>query len=97
MTTYVPTNLAEQPIAGEGHSGLSDLQVRCLQVARDLPSIPDNGRREAYITTTLGLSATAYWQIIVRLLDSQAAEAAYPVLIHRLRRVVEARNAKRGH
>ncbi len=88
---------AEQPVTGLGHSGLSDLQVRCLQVARDLPSIPDNGRREAYITATLGMSATAYWQIVTRLLDSQAAEAAYPVLIHRLRRRVAQRNAQRGH
>jgi hypothetical protein len=94
MTTTLPT---EQPVTGRGHSGLSDLQVRVLDVARDLPAIPNNGRREAYIVTTLGMSATAYYQHLNRLLDSHAAEAAYPVLIHRLRRIVEQRNAARGH
>jgi hypothetical protein len=97
VSAYAPANLAEQPITGEGHHGLSDLQVRVLDVARDLPSIPDNGRREAYITNRLGISATAFWQHVTCLLDSQAAEAAYPVLIHRLRRRVEQRNAARGH
>ncbi len=89
--------IAEQPVAGLGHDGLSDLQVRVLDVARDLPGIRDDGSRETYITARLGFSSTTFWQHVVRLLDSQAAEAAYPVLIHRLRRVVEARNTRRGH
>ncbi len=87
----------EQPVTGLGHDGLSDLQVRVLDVARDLPSIPDNGRREAYITSRLGFSATTFWQHVNRLLVSEAAEREYPVLIHRLRRIVADRNARRGH
>ncbi len=78
-------------------SVLSQQQRDVLDVARDLPSIPDNGRREQYIVNRLGFSATTFWQHVVRLLDSQAAEAEYPVLIHRLRRLVDERNAKRGH
>ena len=76
---------------------LSQQQRDVLDVARDLPGIRDDGSREQYIVNRLGMSATAYWQHVVRLLDSEAAEAAYPVLVHRLRRQVADRNARRGH
>ena len=87
--------------AHHGHeigSPLSQLQRDVLDIARDLQTIPDGtGRREQYVTTRLGMSYTAYMTHLVRLLDSHAAEREYPVLIHRLRRIVADRNTKRGH
>ena len=64
--------------------------------ARDGPA-DGTGRREQYIVTRFGASSTAYYQHLNRLLDSHAALAAYPVLINRLRRIRDARNAQRGH
>ena len=79
-------------------SPLSDLQRQVLDIARDLATIPDvGGRHHQYIVTRLGMGTTAYYQHLNRLLDSQAALAEYPVLINRLRRIRDARNAQRGH
>lgn len=83
--------------ATEARRDLSAQQRAVLDVARDLPGIRDDGSRERYIAVTLGFSATTYWQHVVNLLSNPAAEAAYPVLIHRLRRQVAERNTRRGH
>lgn len=87
-----------EPSLTSRHPGLTNRDVQILDIARDLATIPDGtGRREQYIATTFGASSTAFYQHLNRLLDSQAALAAYPVLINRLRRIRDARNTQRGH
>lgn len=53
------------------------------------------GAKETAILDRFGLSATRYFQILDHLLDLPAAEAHDPQLVHRLRRVREARRRQR--
>jgi hypothetical protein len=46
-------------------------------------------RKEQVIRDQLGLSAIGYYQILNRLLDSETALAAKPMVINRLRRIRE--------
>lgn len=50
-----------------------------------------SGRKDAAIRQVLGLSPTRYYQLLNALLDSPAAIAAEPALVHRLRRLRERR------
>ncbi|MCV2395969.1 DUF3263 domain-containing protein [Actinotalea sp. M2MS4P-6] len=45
------------------------------------------GTKEAAIHEQLGLSPTAYYQRLNRLLDDPEAVAASPLVVHRLRRI----------
>ena len=53
------------------------------------------GAKETVIRAEFGLSATRYHQILNTLIDLPEALAAEPVLVHRLRRLREARRAAR--
>lgn len=53
------------------------------------------GAKEAAIRAELGLSPTAYYQRLVRLLDDPAAVAHAPMLVGRLRRIRDARRRAR--
>ncbi|WP_462416953.1 DUF3263 domain-containing protein [Kytococcus sp. Marseille-QA3725] len=63
------------------------------------------GAKEQEIRELFGLTTTQYYQRLNRLLDSEAALAADPLLVKRLRRQrdarhttrLEARNRSRGH
>lgn len=53
------------------------------------------GSKEERIRQTFGFSATRYHQLLLSLLDRQDAEAEFPQLVHRLRRLTLARQAER--
>lgn len=49
------------------------------------------GAKERAITDDLGLTPTRYYQELNRLIDDEDAEARYPILVHRLRRLRRSR------
>lgn len=53
------------------------------------------GAKHEAIVTTLNVSPTRYYQIVNRLLSDPAAEAEFPVLVHRLRRLRDHRQSIR--
>lgn len=55
------------------------------------------GRRLEVARRELGLGATEFWAAVARLLADPDAELTEPVLVHRLRRVRDARLAAQGH
>lgn len=56
------------------------------------------GAKETAIWSTFNESPTRYYQRLLVLMDSPAAEAQYPALVRRLRRVRDARReARRAH
>jgi len=49
------------------------------------------GAKEAAISDRFGMSVTRYYQLVARLVDSEAALAYDPVTVYRLRRIASAR------
>ena len=54
------------------------------------------GAKESAIADLFGMSATRYYQVLNQLLDSEAALAADPMLVKRLRRMRDARQRDRA-
>ncbi|WP_101848574.1 DUF3263 domain-containing protein [Zhihengliuella sp. ISTPL4] len=54
------------------------------------------GMKEEAIRARLGMSAARYYQLLGRLIDSEAALAFDPMLVRRLRRLRDARGARRS-
>jgi hypothetical protein len=54
------------------------------------------GAKESAIKETFGLAPAAYYQLLSVLIDSEGAHEAEPMLIKRLRRLRDARSAKRA-
>ncbi|MCK9874429.1 DUF3263 domain-containing protein [Frankia sp. AgPm24] len=54
------------------------------------------GAKEEAIRAEFGLSSTRYYQILNRLIDSEAALVTDPMLVRRLRRLREQRRAARA-
>lgn len=54
------------------------------------------GAKESAISEHLGMSATRYYQLLNQLLDDEAALAADPMLVKRLRRQRDARQRERS-
>ena len=54
------------------------------------------GAKEETIRAQLGMSAARYYQLLGRLIDSEAALAFDPILVGRLRRLRDARSARRS-
>lgn len=54
------------------------------------------GMKEEVIRARLGMSAARYYQLLGRLIDSEAALAFDPMLVGRLRRLRDARGARRA-
>jgi hypothetical protein len=53
------------------------------------------GAKESHIREVLGESPTRYYQRLNALIDTPEAEAAYPLLVRRLRRLRDARREAR--
>ncbi|MGW7576718.1 DUF3263 domain-containing protein [Streptomyces sp. NPDC054765] len=81
------------PGAGENPSGLSARDEAVLAVERR--SWPGPGPKERAIREQLGISPTRYYQLLNALLDDPRAVAHDPVTVNRLRRVRDARRARR--
>ncbi|MGW9427439.1 DUF3263 domain-containing protein [Streptomyces decoyicus] len=79
--------------AGESSSGLSARDEAVLAVERR--SWPGPGPKERAIREQLGISPTRYYQLLNALLDDPRALAHDPVTVNRLRRVRDARRARR--
>jgi hypothetical protein len=77
----------EAPVA------LSDLEVRILEFERQWWRYA--GAKDVGIKQEFNLSAREYYELLNNLIDRQDALAAAPLLIKRLRRLREARLAKR--
>lgn len=54
------------------------------------------GTKEEVIRTQLGMSAARYYQLLGRLIDSEAALEHDPMLVRRLRRIRDSRAARRA-
>lgn len=72
---------------------LSDTDRAVLDLAAR--TYQQEGAREQAIHDQLGMTATRFWQSVNRLLDDPDAYRAQPVLIKRLRRVRDQRQADR--
>nr|WP_307847516.1 DUF3263 domain-containing protein [Streptomyces sp. F63] len=73
--------------------GLTDRDRAVLSVERR--SWPGPGAKERAIREQLGLSPVRYYQLLNALLDDPRALAHDPVTVNRLRRLREARRARR--
>ncbi|MCK7624666.1 DUF3263 domain-containing protein [Streptomyces sp. RS10V-4] len=79
--------------AGGPGQGLSAREAAVLGVERR--SWPGPGAKERAIREQLGISPTRYYQLLNALLDDPRALAHDPVTVNRLRRVRDARRARR--
>lgn len=74
-------------------SALSDLEVRILDFERQWWRYA--GAKDVGIKGQFGLSTREYYELLNNLIDREDALVASPLLIKRLRRLREARLAKR--
>jgi hypothetical protein len=72
---------------------LTDREARILEFERDWWR--HGGAKEASIQTEFGLGVTEYYQVLNALLDNDAALARDPMLVKRLRRMRDSRQAAR--
>ncbi|MEI2715748.1 MAG: DUF3263 domain-containing protein [Candidatus Nanopelagicales bacterium] len=79
--------------AGAG-AGLTDQQAKILEFERTWWRF--GGAKEEAIREQFDLTATRYYQILNRLIDSDAALATDPVLVRRLRRIRQTRQEARS-
>jgi hypothetical protein len=77
----------------EASVALSDFEVRILEFERQWWRYA--GAKDVGIKQEFNLSAREYYELLNNLIDRQDALAAAPLLIKRLRRLREARLAKR--
>lgn len=77
----------------EASVALSDLEMRILEFERQWWRYA--GAKDVGIKQEFNLSAREYYELLNNLIDRQDALAAAPLLIKRLRRLREARLAKR--
>lgn len=81
---------------GGGPGGESELSERARAVlALERQSWPGPGAKERAVRERLGITPTRYYQLLNALLDDPRALAHDPVTVNRLRRVREARRARR--
>lgn len=81
---------------GRGPAGRSELTERDRAVlAVETRSWPGPGAKERVIREELGISPTRYYQLLGVLIDDPLALAHDPVTVNRLRRIRDARRARR--
>ncbi len=84
-------------IAEEGTAGTAGLAARDLAIlAFERRWWRFAGAKEEAIRRELGLSPTAYYQLLNRLLDDPSALQVEPVLVDRLRRLRATRDRRRA-
>ncbi|MBH1936088.1 DUF3263 domain-containing protein [Streptomyces sp. AV19] len=74
-------------------SGLSERDLAVLALERE--PWPGPGAKERAVRERLGITPTRYYQLLNALLDDPRALAHDPVTVNRLRRLREARRARR--
>lgn len=70
---------------------LSERDVLVLQIMKKHPR--SQGAREREARELLGLTGTAFHQLVNALIDTEAALAHDPLLVHRLQRIRDGRQA----
>jgi Protein of unknown function (DUF3263) len=75
-------------------AGLSDLEFEILGFEKQWWQYP--GTKEKAVRERFALSPTRYYQLLNELIDKQAALAAEPLLVRRLRRLRAARQKARS-
>nr|WP_268977949.1 DUF3263 domain-containing protein [Streptomyces sp. GS7] len=84
---------ADGTVGAGAERGLSSRDEAVLALERR--SWPGPGAKERAIREQLGISPTRYYQLLNALLDDPRALAHDPVTVNRLRRVRDARRARR--
>jgi hypothetical protein len=82
---------------GQDSAALSELEAQILEFERAWWRF--GGEKEDAIREQFDMNATRYYQTLNRLIDSEAALSADPVLVRRLRRLRQTRQEARsaGH
>ncbi|MFI0739472.1 DUF3263 domain-containing protein [Streptomyces sp. NPDC021100] len=82
----------DRPLSGSDRP-LSERDLAVLALERR--SWPGPGAKERVVRERLGITPTRYYQLLNALLDDPRALAHDPVTVNRLRRLREARRARR--
>ena len=85
---------AEADATGSASTGLSETEAAILGFERQWWKYA--GAKETAIRELFDMSATRYYQVLNQLLDSEAALAADPMLVKRLRRMRSSRQRERS-
>ncbi|GAA1648226.1 DUF3263 domain-containing protein [Georgenia ruanii] len=85
---------AATPAESAVPAGLSETEAQILAFERQWWKYA--GAKETAIRELFDMSATRYYQVLNQLLDSEAALAADPMLVKRLRRMRSARQRERS-
>lgn len=80
--------------SAEDRGGLSDVEKAMLTFAGRF--YRESGHAADAIRDEFGLTVTRFWQLTNALLDTQAALAHDPVLVHRLQRIRAQRDTGRA-
>ena len=72
---------------------LTDIEQQMIDTETEWWST--NGGKEAAIADRFGMSATRYYNLLNRLIDSEAALAYDPITVNRLRRIRSERSSSR--
>ena len=80
--------------AGSAGAGLTETEAAILSFERQWWKYA--GAKETAIRELFDMSATRYYQVLNQLLDSEAALAADPMLVKRLRRMRSSRQRERS-
>ncbi|MDR8019611.1 DUF3263 domain-containing protein [Nesterenkonia aerolata] len=89
-----PSSDAANADAAPNADALSDQDRGILELERQWWKYA--GAKDQAISEQLGLSAVSYYQVLNRLIDSEAALAHDPMLVKRLRRQRESRHRARA-
>lgn len=76
---------------------LPDLVARQLLAFEAANTSPRSGQKDDAIRRELGITPARYWQLLLRLIDTQQALDIDPVTTHRLRRLSDQRITHAGH
>ncbi|MDO5493410.1 MAG: DUF3263 domain-containing protein [Nesterenkonia sp.] len=90
------TVASDAPTGSDGdlHAQLSDQDRSILELERQWWKYA--GAKDQAISERLGMTAVSYYQVLNRLIDSEAALAHDPMLVKRLRRQRESRHRARA-
>lgn len=84
---------AAQPVHG-GNDELTDTEREILAFERQWWKY--GGAKETAVRELFSMSATRYYQVLNQLIDREAAMAADPMLVKRLRRMRDSRQRERS-
>ncbi len=81
--------MSDRQVTHSEYFGLPDLVARRLLAFEAANPSPRSGQKDEAIRRELGLTPARYWQLLLRLIDTQQALDIDPVTTHRLRRLAD--------